>query len=60
MNLNSKWVFLNPTFIQFGLMKDLMQKRLEENSGETIYEIGIGEKDEDGLGRIEYAKSVRI
>lgn len=58
MSVNTKWAFLNPSHIQFKQLKDLLDTRIEENNGETIFEIGVCEREESGLGRNEYAQSV--
>lgn len=59
-SVQGKRAFVDPTHIQFQLLKELLKKRLEDSNGETIFEIGVCENEENGLVPNEYAQSVCI
>lgn len=57
-SVQGKRAFINPTHIQFQLLKELLKKRLKDSNGETNFEIGVCENEQNGLAPNEYAQSV--
>lgn len=42
-SIRGKTILISPTEEQFELLKKRLQERIDDNRGETIYDIGIGE-----------------
>lgn len=57
-SINSKKALISPTNEQFDVLKNLLESRIVENICETIYEIGIGDGEDNGLEPEEFAASV--
>lgn len=55
----NKSILISPTEEQYELLLKKLAKRIEDNRGETIYDIGIGEDggEESGLDPSSYAAS---
>lgn len=49
---------ISPSHEQFDLLKKLLEKRIIDSGGETIFEIGTGDNEENGIDPDEYAASV--
>lgn len=56
--VNSKRVLISPTNEQFDVLKNLLENRIIESGCETIYEVGIGDSEDNGLEPDEFAASV--
>lgn len=58
-SIRGKKVLVSPTEEQFDLLRKRLEERAQDNRGETIYEIGIGEDGGDsGLDEDEYQAAV--
>lgn len=55
-SIRGKKALISPTHEQFDLLKKLLEKRI--SGGETIFEIGTGDNEENGIEPDEYAASV--
>lgn len=58
MNINSKKALISPSNEQFDLLKKILDTRIIDSGGETIFEIGIGDSEDNGIEPDEYAASV--
>lgn len=56
--ITGKKTLVSPTNEQFDLLKKLLEQRIAESGGETIFEVGIGDGEDNGLEPDEYAASV--
>lgn len=59
-SIRGKKALVSPSHEQFDLLKKLLEKRIIDSGGETIFEIGSGDNEENGLEADEYAASVCI
>lgn len=59
-SIRGKKALVSPSHEQFDLLKKLLEKRIIDSGGETIFEIGTGDNEENGLEPDEYAASVSI
>lgn len=59
-SIRGKKALVSPSHEQFDLLKKLLEKRIIDSGGETIFEIGTGDNEENGLQPDEYAASVCI
>lgn len=57
-SIRGKKALVSPSHEQFDLLKKLLEKRIIDSGGETIFEIGTGDNEENGLEPDEYAASV--
>lgn len=57
-SIRGKKALISPTHEQFDLLKKLLEKRIIDSGGETIFEIGAGDNEENGLEPDEYDASV--
>lgn len=57
-SISGKKALISPTHEQFDLLKKLLEKRIIDSGGETIFEIGTGDNEENGIEPDEYAASV--
>lgn len=57
-SIRGKKALISPTHEQFDLLKKLLEKRIIDSGGETIFEIGTGDNEENGIEPDEYAASV--
>lgn len=57
-SISGKKALISPTHEQFDLLKKLLEKRIIDSGGETIFEIGSGDNEENGIEPDEYAASV--
>ncbi|XP_031634585.1 GTP-binding protein 1 [Contarinia nasturtii] len=57
-SIRGKKTLISPSHEQFDLLKKFLEKRIVDSSGETIFEIGAGDNEENGLQSDEYAASV--
>lgn len=57
-SIRGKKALISPTHEQFDLLKKLLEKRIVDSGGETIFEIGTGDNEENGIEPDEYAASV--
>lgn len=57
-SISGKTTLVSPSNEQFDLLKKLLEQRIAESGGETIFEIGIGDGENNGLEPDEYAASV--
>lgn len=57
-SISGKKSLVSPTNEQFDLLKILLETRIADSGGETIFEIGIDDSEENGLEQDEYAASV--
>lgn len=59
-SIRGKKALISPSHEQFDLLKKLLEKRIIDSGGETIFEIGTGDNEENGIEPDEYAASVGI
>lgn len=59
-SIRGKKALISPSHEQFDLLKKLLEKRIIDSGGETIFEIGTGDNEENGIEPDEYAASVCI
>lgn len=58
-SISGKRVLVSPTNEQYDLLKKLLETRITESGGETIFDIGIGDGEEyNGIDADEYAASL--
>lgn len=57
-SIRGKKALISPTHEQFDLLKKLLEQRIIDSGGETIFEIGTGDNEENGIEPDEYAASV--
>lgn len=57
-SISGKKTLVSPSNEQFDLLTKLLGQRIAESGGETIFEIGIGDGEDNGLEPDEYAASV--
>lgn len=57
-SIRGKKALISPTHEQFDLLKKLLENRIIDSGGETIFEIGAGDNEENGLEPDEYDASV--
>lgn len=57
-SIRDKTVLVSPTNEQFDLLKKQLEVRMADSRGETIFEIGVGDSEENGLAVDEYAASL--
>lgn len=58
VNINYKTVLVSPNEKEYDYLLQRLQNRIDENQGETIYIIGLGEGDVPGLNEEDLAASV--
>lgn len=56
-SIQGKRVLVSPTHEQFDLLKKQLEVRIAD-SGETIFDIGVGDGEDNGIDLEEYAASV--
>lgn len=56
-SISNKKALVSPTHEQFDLLKKQLEMRLVDSYGETIFEIGIGNGEDNGIDADEYAAS---
>lgn len=57
-SIRGKKALISPSHEQFDLLKKLLEQRIIDSGGETIFEIGTGDNEENGIEPDEYAASV--
>lgn len=57
-SIRGKTVLVSPTNEQFDLLKLQLESRIADSRGETIFDIGVGDSEENGLDPEEYAASL--
>lgn len=57
-SIRGKTVLVSPTSEQFDLLRKQLEHRMADSRGETIFEIGVGDCEENGLDTEEYAASL--
>lgn len=57
-SIRDKKALVSPTHEQFDLLKMQLEIRLNDSCGETIFEVGIGDGEDNGIDADEYAASV--
>lgn len=57
-SIRGKKALISPSHEQFDLLKKLLEKRIIDSGGETIFEIGTGDNEENGIDPDEYAASM--
>lgn len=56
--IRTKTVLVSPTNEQFDLLKMQLEYRIADSRGETIFEIGVGDSEDNGIDPDEYAASL--
>lgn len=57
-SIQGKKVLVSPTNEQYDLLKQYLENRINDGRGETIFDIGIGNGEDNGLEPDEYAASL--
>lgn len=57
-SIQGKRVLVSPTHEQFDLLKKQLESRIADSGGETIFDIGAGDGEDNGIDLDEYAASV--
>lgn len=57
-SIQGKRVLVSPTHEQFDLLKKQLEARIADSGGETIFDIGVGNGEDNGIDLDEYAASV--
>lgn len=57
-SISSKKALVSPTNEQFDLLKKLLETRIGDSGGETIFDVGIGDGEDNGIDPDEFAASV--
>lgn len=57
-SIQGKKVLVSPSNEQFDLLKMYLENRIADGRGETIFDIGIGDGEDNGLESDEYDASV--
>lgn len=57
-SIQGKKVLVSPSNEQFDLLKRYLENRISDGRGETIFDIGIGNGEDNGLDPDEYAASL--
>lgn len=57
-SLRGKTILVSPTNEQYDLLKKQLEERMTDSRGETIFEIGVGDSEDNGIDADEYAASL--
>lgn len=57
-SIQGKKVLVSPTHEQFDLLKKQLEARIADSGGETIFDIGVDNSEDNGIDLDEYAASV--
>lgn len=57
-SIRDKKALVSPTHEQFDLLRKQLEMRLSDSCGETIFEVGIGDGEDNGIDTDEFAASV--
>lgn len=57
-SIRDKKALVSPTHEQFDLLRQQLEIRLVDSCGETIFDVGVGDNEDNGIEPDEYAASV--